>query len=93
MGTYTPWNLTGLLTQSQAMRASGPHSGAAGSGPQPRRPALSCAAGPQVTVGGAGAPKDLRPDLFLPPPLRPAPFPPFRRENRPGPWNWEKAAV
>lgn len=55
-------------------------SGAAGSGPRPRQTPPACAAGPQVTAGGAGAPRDVRPDHFPSPPGARA-FPAFLGRN------------
>lgn len=82
MGTYTPWNLTGLVTRSQAMQAPGRQvlASCGREAPAAAAPAvLRCrAAGHRRGRRGARGPPAGSPPA---PPPRPAPFPPFRREK------------
>lgn len=95
MGTYTLWNLTraphsvsGDGSAQSVLRSCRLGSWGSADPASPRCMALGHHRGRR----GAGAPRDLRPHLFQPP-SRPAPFPPFRGEAGPRPWNWKKAAA
>lgn len=72
---YAPWNLKGAPHTDPAMRAPNRSSELLGWGPQWPRTPRCCMAEPQVTAGGAGGPRDLRPIL----PASPCGggFPPF----------------
>ena len=93
MGTYTLWNLTraphsvpGDGSAQSVLRSCGLRSSGLR---RPSQPALQGIRSPQGAPGRRGSSGHIS-SSSLP---GPAPFPPFRGEAGPRPWNWKKAAA